>query len=409
MTQIPVTVIIVSRARPDALVRCLTGIAQQYYSLFEVVVVADPAGSAAVEDSKFASLVKLVHFDQENISEARNLGISHAAGDVVAFIDDDAVPEPTWLVHLIAPFSESEVSASGGYVRGRNGISFQWTAQAVDAGGRTSPLEVDQENPTVLTGFAGRAIKTEGTNMAFRRDVLANMGGFDPSFRYFLDETDLNLRLASKGLATAIVPLAQVHHGFLENASRKTNRAPRDLFEIGASLAVFLNKHCPSDQKETVWSEFQAEQRRRVLRYMVDGSLEPRDVRRLLASLADGYRDGLERDFGSLPVIELTSSAFAAFPVSSTPPTTVLSGRRWQRGRLRREAESVAQQGHVVSLFLFSATSLYHRVQFTPAGVWEHHGGIYGKSIRTQPLFQVRSFRRRLREEINRIANLRGI
>ncbi|TKZ17471.1 glycosyltransferase family 2 protein, partial [Shimia litoralis] len=314
MTQIPVTVIIVSRARPDALVRCLTGIAQQYYSLCEVVVVADPAGVAAVEDSKFAGVVKLVRYDHANISEARNLGISHAAGDVLAFIDDDAVPEPTWLMHLIAPFSESEVSASGGYVLGRNGISFQWTAQTVDAGGRTSPLGVDQENPTVLTGFGGRAIKTEGTNMAFRRDILANMGGFDPSFRYFLDETDLNLRLASQGLATAIVPLAQVHHGFFENATRKTNRAPRDLFEVGASLAVFLNKHCPSDQKEAVWSEFQAEQRRRVLRYMVDGGLEPRDVRRLLASLVDGYRAGLERAFGSLPVIETSKSPFAAFP-----------------------------------------------------------------------------------------------
>nr|WP_319947331.1 glycosyltransferase family 2 protein [uncultured Shimia sp.] len=408
MTQIPVTVIIVSRARPDALVRCLTGIAQQYYSPFEVVVVTDPAGEAAVEDSKFADVVKLVHFDQENISEARNLGIAHAAGDVVAFIDDDAVPEPTWLMHLVAPFSESEVSASGGYVRGRNGISFQWTAQTVDAGGRTSPLEVDQENPTVLTGFGGRAIKTEGTNMAFRRDVLVKMGGFDPSFRYFLDETDLNLRLASQGLATAVVPLAQVHHGFLENATRKTNRAPRDLFEIGASLAVFLNKHCPSDQKEAVWSEFQSDQRRRVLRYMVDGSLEPRDVRRLLARLVDGYRAGLERAFGSLPVIETPKSPFAAFPANSTLPGTVLSGRRWQRRRLRQEAENLVQKGHVVSLFLFSATSLYHRVQFTPAGVWEHRGGVFGKSIRTQPLFQVRSFRRRLREEVNRITNLRG-
>ncbi|WP_372887787.1 glycosyltransferase family 2 protein, partial [Shimia sp.] len=128
MSQSPVSVVIVSRGRPQALARCLTGLSQQTHPSFETIVVADPSGCAAVNDGAFSGLVKLVAFDEANISAARNLGIARAAGELVAFIDDDAVPEPTWLAHLVAPFdSDPEVMAAGGFVRGRNGISFQWT------------------------------------------------------------------------------------------------------------------------------------------------------------------------------------------------------------------------------------------------------------------------------------------
>ncbi|MCB2152739.1 MAG: glycosyltransferase, partial [Rhodobacteraceae bacterium] len=59
---------------------------------------------------------------------ARNLGLAAAAGEIVAFIDDDAVPEPRWLARLTAPFADPGIAAAGGFVVGRNGISFQWRA-----------------------------------------------------------------------------------------------------------------------------------------------------------------------------------------------------------------------------------------------------------------------------------------
>ena len=93
MIDIPVSVVVVSRDRPDALLRCLTGLSQLQYPNFEIVVVADAKGQQAVVASQFSSQIKCIGFDLPNISEARNLGISHAAGDIVAFIDDDAVPE----------------------------------------------------------------------------------------------------------------------------------------------------------------------------------------------------------------------------------------------------------------------------------------------------------------------------
>ncbi|MEP5008152.1 glycosyltransferase family 2 protein, partial [Roseobacter sp.] len=292
MTSHPVSVVVVSRGRPAALKRCLTGASQLAYEAFEVIVVTDTEGLEAVAALPFGDQIKTVPYHDANISAARNRGIAQAAGEIVAFIDDDAVPETGWLYHLIAPFADAEVAAAGGFVRGRNGISMQWAAQSVDRTGATAPITIDSRRPVVLHPNEGRAIKTEGTNMAVRRDVLAEMGGFDPAFHYYLDETDLNLRLAARGLATAIVPLAEVHHGYLENKQRTNARVPRDLFEIGASLAVFLRKHCPETQIASVWKGFRAEQRKRMLKHMVRGDALPGDVRRILRRLSKGYSEG---------------------------------------------------------------------------------------------------------------------
>ena len=178
MSAVALSIVVVSRGRPDGLMRCLAGLAQQRHAPFEVIVVADPAGVARARQWPQAAHVKIVPFDEANISAARNAGIMQAAGEAVAFIDDDAVPEPTWAARMAAAFADDGVSAAGGFVLGRNGISWQWRAQSVDGAGRTAPLEIG-EDPLVLTPTGGRAIKTEGTNMAFRRSVLAALGGAD--------------------------------------------------------------------------------------------------------------------------------------------------------------------------------------------------------------------------------------
>jgi glycosyltransferase involved in cell wall biosynthesis len=92
---IPVSVVVVSRDRPDALYRCVLGLSQLQYNPFEVIVVADAKGLARLDC--FDDKIKTVLFEEANISVARNLGVAHAAGEVIAYIDDDAVPEPTFL------------------------------------------------------------------------------------------------------------------------------------------------------------------------------------------------------------------------------------------------------------------------------------------------------------------------
>jgi GT2 family glycosyltransferase len=403
-----VSVVIVSRGRPKALARCLVGVSQLQYDPFEVVVVADLAGVAVAGRDAHADSIKVVAFDEANISAARNLGVAHAAGEIVAFIDDDAVPEPLWLRHLVAPAAQGDVAAMGGYVRGRNGISFQYRAQRLNARGAARPIEVDPAEPTVLPGITGEAIKTEGTNMAFRRDVLVALGGFDPAFAYYLDETDLNMRLAAAGHATAIVPLAEVHHGYAANSMRTAERVPTDLFDIGASWAVFQRKHMAEDIYASHWANIYKGERDRLLRHLRNGTLEPRDVRHLLKRLRLGYVEGQYRPLAQGSVFSKAAQGFQRFPAQERE-SIVITARSWRVAAAKKQAKVACLGGKIPTVMAFSPSSLYHQVVFHEDGFWLHLGGQFGRSDRKAPVFKAFSLKQRVRHETKRIENRRGL
>lgn len=404
-----VSVIVVSNGRADALLRCLTGVGQLQYAEFEIVVVADSHAAEMLRSTPWADTIKIIPFDTENISAARNTGIASAAGEVLAFIDDDAVPEPAWLIHLIAAFDDAEVSAAGGFVRGRNGISFQWKARHLDRFGESHPIRLQDDRPVVLYAPEGQAIKTEGTNMAFRREVLAGLGGFDPAFRFYLDESDTNMRLARAGHATALVPLAQVHHGFAPSNRRRSDRVPRDLFEIGASHAAFLLRHAPAGDVQAAKHAFRKQQRIRLLNHMVAGRLEPRDVVRLMSRLDRGFGEGAQRQPQPLPAIARARDPFRPF-ASTAPHAPKLHVGRWkERIKIRQRAARDVAAGHMTTVMLFSPTSFYGHVSFSSGGFWEHRGGQFGKMERSEPPFKVRTLKEKAQSELNRISLVRGL
>ncbi len=408
MTAPSVSIVVVSRHRPKALQYCLTSLSRLVYPDYEIIAVTDPSGEVAIHDMGLTGKVRVVPFDIANISLARNAGIEAAGGDVVAFIDDDAVAEPLWLHHLAGAFADPEVTAAGGFVRGRNGISYQWKARGVDCTGAAFPIAVEEERSTVLTPPPGQAVKTEGTNMALRREVLLRLGGFDPVYRFYLDETDLNMRLAKAGHKTAIVPLAQVHHAYAASDRRRQDRAVRDLFDVGASSMAFLRRYCP----ETMWpqrlSALRQEQRARLLAQMRDGLLEPGEVRHALRRLEQGLT---EVDVPAVPLEPLQGNTgdFLRFDSRATGEHVELAGRIWRKRDLCRQAAALAEQGKTVSVFAFSPTALFHSVRYRKPGFWLQRGGLFGRSERHQGLFQVGLFAARLRSETARIAKIRWI
>lgn len=124
-----------------------------------------------------AADIQFVPFSKPNISKARNLSVALAAGEIVVFIDDNAVPEPTWLGHLVAPFVEPDVAAAGGFVRGRNGISWQWCAESVDRIGVATEIPLESDKTVILCPNPTRAIRRQGTYMAFRPAGFADLWG----------------------------------------------------------------------------------------------------------------------------------------------------------------------------------------------------------------------------------------
>lgn len=395
MTALPVSVIVVSRHRPGALARCLIGLGQLDYPAVEVVVVADPLGLAVAQNH----FVKRVAFDRANISAARNAGISAASGQIVAFIDDDAVPEPMWLRHLIAPFSDPAVSASGGYVVGANGISMQWTSGTVDRLLRTGALDLTDDRPALHRAGPGKAIEVKGVNCAYRRGLLLDMGGFDPELLYYLDETDLNLRLAAKSAVTAIVPQARVHHRKEQSALRRGDGVPLNLAVIGASAAVTLRRHGADATEITATAqELFDRERAKLERLRAARRLSIRQVAELMSGLSDGFSEGSRRVLAPLQALVDAAQPFVPQPCPPRP-LSLLSGRTWQRARLLRAAKARVAAGGVVRVFVFSPTTVFHQNRFTDQGYWLQTGGLFGKSDRTDPLFRLWSMAARLRRE----------
>ena len=394
-----ISVIVASHQRPNWLRRCLTGLAQLDYPTFEIVVAADEMGLSAIADHAAAPNIKTVQSSDANISQTRNRGIAQASGDILAFIDDDAVPEPLWLHFHAKALTLTGAAASVGYVRGRNGISFQSCAESVDAEAETHCEQSPSREPFVPKLETDRAVKLVGTNFAIRRNVALELGGFDEAFRYYLDDTDMSLRLAALGHAAAVAPLAEVHHASAASARRTPARCPQDLFEMGRSTAYFLKKH--GEATTEAFQRMYLRERNRLLRHLVAGTCEPRDIAQILATLEAGWNEGDQLNPPPFQAFKDPAPDVALFPAQPSGHTVIA-----ERFSGMRTSPKPNQR---TSLFRFSRTTLRHHVQFVEPGVWLQTGGMFGPSVRDGRIFRWCRFAERVEEETRRVAMQRGI
>ena len=196
-----VSVIVCSYNGSRTIRDCLEGISTLTYPNYEVIVVDDGSTDDTAQIASHYP-VRLIRTPNEGLSNARNLGLKEAMGEIVAYLDDDAWPDPDWLTHLVRTFrhSEQHVGVGGPNIAPRNsGIIADCVANA--PGGPCHVLLTDKV-----------AEHIPGCNMAFRKEALETIGGFDGQFRTAGDDVDICWRLQARGGTIGFNAAAMVWH-----------------------------------------------------------------------------------------------------------------------------------------------------------------------------------------------------
>jgi glycosyltransferase involved in cell wall biosynthesis/GT2 family glycosyltransferase len=234
-----ISIVINTNGRVDGLRHTLESLRHLDYPNFEVCVVYGPTLDGTRElVASFGEALKSADCPELNLSRSRNIGIACAAGDIIAFIDDDAVAEPEWLTQLVAPFDDEIVAASGGFVYDHTGYTYQYRFAGCDRLGNPR-FNTDKTFADYNYPFSTLFPYVQGTNCAFRRKILVEVGGFDEEYEFYLDETDLCCRLNDHGKRIAQLKSAFVHHKYLASHIRKRNRVTVDRYAIVKNKIYF--------------------------------------------------------------------------------------------------------------------------------------------------------------------------
>jgi len=179
---------------------CVTSIlGNDYPAHLREVVVVDNGSRDRTAGIVRRYPVTYVHEPARGPSHARNRGIQASDGAIVAFTDADCVAAPSWLRGLVEAFDEGDVAAAAGEV----------LADPPRAPGqRYMAMRKPRWQRAALTSPWPYAVTA---NVAFRRDVFARIGGFDPGFPTGEDQ-DISWRFLQAGLTMRYVPAAIVFH-----------------------------------------------------------------------------------------------------------------------------------------------------------------------------------------------------
>lgn len=245
MTSRPtVSVVINTFNREQQLALALEGLRWvDYAGSFEVVVVNGPSTDGTAELlAQWEGRVKSLTCDETNLSLSRNIGIAASSGDIVAFIDDDGVPESAWLKELVTGYERENVGAAGGFVFDYTGVNYQHQYLLFD---RLGVVQDAFERPVEAFSFPRSAVFPHliGTNSSFSREVLHSVGGFDEEYEYFLDEVDLIVRILDGGWDIVQVAGAHVHHKFAPSAIRGPAKIATNRYSIVKNHTYFGLRH----------------------------------------------------------------------------------------------------------------------------------------------------------------------
>lgn len=396
MTERPFSIVICTDDRLPYLKAALQALEGLDYRAFELCLVCGPTPDGTREfAATLAGRAKIAHCPVRNLSRARNIGIGLAAGEIVAFLDDDAMPEAEWLSDLNAAYDDPEVAAAGGVVYDPTGVEFQARFVTIDRlGYATAYWQTQMER--LSYPFSPQFPHLLGANCSARRKTLLELGGFDEEFEYFLDETDLLTRLNDAGGRIAQCPRAAVHHRPAPSVLRESTSFMRSWRQSLKNRVYFglrnaLRHHSPWEVLHAAANDAQ-EWQAGIERRIASGGQPRADLERFTKEGLLAIAEGVEA--ARAPARRLMSAAdrraeppaFRPFPTTKPAPRLCLclvtqDYPPGQNGGIARNmaelAGAWARFGHFVHVFTLArgAPSLdfedgvwVHRLAVSPSG-----------------------------------------
>lgn len=209
------SVVIVTYNRGNDLKESLKAILELNIPPLEIIVV-DSNSTDSTPQIVRNYPVRFINIKQKSMVVARNVGWRQSKGDIVAFIDDDAIVSKTWSKYILEPFRDKKVGGVVGRVipsKDEEEIvipeKHNKIGKVFSNGLVIGNFDLDKESNIEVDTLIG-------CNMAFRKGVIIKVGGFDENFKgnCFRDDTDISLRIRKHGYKLIFHPKALVIHKY---------------------------------------------------------------------------------------------------------------------------------------------------------------------------------------------------
>jgi cellulose synthase/poly-beta-1,6-N-acetylglucosamine synthase-like glycosyltransferase len=253
------SVVVCTRHRAELLARCLVSLTKLDHPSYELIVVDNTPGDREVERLAAESGARYVRESRVGLSRARNTGGRAAEGMIVAFIDDDAVADPSWLRRHAAALEDPSLVATTGRILpvslDTEAARTYAAAGGEDIGEHAFRVDRSTQDWFEIANFGGLGL---GPNMAFRRELFEAGWGFRESLGLGAgilgEEHYAFFMIIRAGHAMAYVPEAIVRHDYPTTMNALRRRQFRILRGSAAYMLMLLVE--------------EPEFRRTILRYM---------------------------------------------------------------------------------------------------------------------------------------------
>jgi GT2 family glycosyltransferase len=240
-----VSVVVVNYKGADDTIECLHGLGALDWPRvdLEVIVVDNASGDGSVERIRAAHPLATVidHDRNAGFAGGCNIGVAAATGKYVAFLNNDARPDPAWLSSAVAVLEATpDVACIASRVLDWNGDTVDFVDAALSFYGHGFKLHVGAP-------AAGRyevakdVLFASGAAMIVRTDVFRSVGGFDERYFMFFEDVDFGWRLWLLGWRVRFVPESLAFHRHHASMAKFKNWREQYLLERNALYTIYKN------------------------------------------------------------------------------------------------------------------------------------------------------------------------